>query len=1137
MKSKIYKIMGVTLALVLALSLFGMFVPANQAEVEAQGYVPNQWNVYPTPVPGPPRKLLPGEDIADIAVANDGKTVWAALALGVWNPVTRTTSEGRIWSTIATLATTPNFAGPGAKLVAVAPDDPTVAAVVATSAGPDGTPGTADDCDGIFYTANNGATWSFMGDTSPWGGANEIITDIAIGPARSGPLLGRDIVISTANILQNTFGDIYVVTGPIWQSLSAGPDQILGNADDLWGAGVGTAFDFTSLAMAPNWLGDRVVVAVGSGNGGLIADTNDTSGVTGDTHLFMFNVAPLDTSPPGPATVIPPSPVTIEAAGSDSPPELWVGAWPPPAFTPPSGIVCSSIVLPSDWDSTTAMGRRTWVGWTSVNPAAPPPTYSDDVYRIDNSSVRKLELAAQVSINSLAYSGTIASGVLFAGERVGAAGTAPAMVWYTDDPQSSVPTWQYSFKPPTGALGAGADTTAGTFDDPNVIVAVAPDFPESQKVYAATNDGAATTDSAFSVSWNGGVSFNQTGLIDTPAPTLRDIMPVPDGSVIFLATDDGLGSVSLWKSEVVPPDVDTWDRVLLVPAAGANPFGSPASQIRISPEWSDDHTIYWFDTGAGSAGLIMRSVDGSDVFATRASPVGIADATVESKDVLYVGDVGSNLVRRSTNGAWFFDLPIGAAVAAVNNINMLPSYPEKPVPGNLVVGGTLGGVCISLNGGQSFIPLGPGVPGGTLQQVIGDVDWANNSTVYAGDINGTGIWRFQFGTSTAWESIDNLAAGLPGPDNIVPSLDDIPAPIAVTGLAMSSGILYGSFFEPTLPYSGAERSLVPDIPVIAAWLFQSMDVGSAGTRFNTAPSALRTAETEDAVHLYAIDTLGNALFGYNDTMAKAKPDLDVPDVVPIDSVTGRNTQFIIKWPQVSNATNFQVEIYSDPACSQLVTWAGAPAPAPVAWAASDPLSPAWVVLANTPGLLAGQEYFVKARARNQMPGDAINSPWSSVYRFEVQAGERVEVSYLGVQPLGPACGATDAPVSPGFTWSPYGGATRYEFQLANDAGFTDIVAEAKVSATGYKYEGTLTEGATYFWRVRGIEPSVTDWSPVCSFTVAKAPPPPVVVEEAPPPPPAPEPVVTPAIIWAIIGIGAILVIAVIVLIVRTRRAA
>jgi hypothetical protein len=326
--------------------------------------------------------------------------------------------------------------------------------------------------------------------------------------------------------------------------------------------------------------------------------------------------------------------------------------------------------------------------------------------------------------------------------------------------------------------------------------------------------------------------------------------------------------------------------------------------------------------------------------------------------------------------------------------------------------------------------------------------------------------------------------------------------------------------------SAVERSLVPAIPVITNWTFESMNVGSAAATFNTVPSALRVGG--GSVNLWSIDTAANALMTYEDTMATLVPELNVPDEVPIDSVTGRNSQFTISWPAMSNATTFEVEIHADPACTQRIIGSGA------AFIPPNPLSPAWVVAPNQ--LSAGKEYFVRARARNQTPNDAIRSNWSSVFRFAVQAGERVEVSYLGVQPIGPECGSTSAPVSPGFTWSPYGGATRYEFQLANDANFTDIIDEAKVSATGYKYEGTLTKGATYFWRARGIEPTTTDWSPVCSFTVKEEAPPPVVVEPTPPAPPPPEPIVSDVMIWAIVGIGVVLVIAVIVLIVRTRRA-
>ena len=312
-----------------------------------------------------------------------------------------------------------------------------------------------------------------------------------------------------------------------------------------------------------------------------------------------------------------------------------------------------------------------------------------------------------------------------------------------------------------------------------------------------------------------------------------------------------------------------------------------------------------------------------------------------------------------------------------------------------------------------------------------------------------------------------------------------------------------------------------------------MDVPAPATwTFNTVPSALR-ATGGSTTTLWSINTAANALLAYDDTMALAKPTLTVPDVVPFDPIDGRNTEFTVTWAPFSNAIRYQVDIYTDPACTQRVETTGTVAPF---YLPPNTGKPTWVVERNT--LVAGRDYFIRIRARNQMPGDGIRSPWSSVYRFSVAGGERVEVSYLGPQPLGPAAGAINVPIDgPGFTWSPYAQATRYEFQLAKDSGFTDIVAETKTSATGYKYAGKLTNASTYFWRVRGIEPTTTDWSPVASFTTEKKPVPPVVVEPPAPPPPAPPPVVTPAIIWAIIAIGAILVIAVIVLIIRTRRVA
>jgi hypothetical protein len=289
-------------------------------------------------------------------------------------------------------------------------------------------------------------------------------------------------------------------------------------------------------------------------------------------------------------------------------------------------------------------------------------------------------------------------------------------------------------------------------------------------------------------------------------------------------------------------------------------------------------------------------------------------------------------------------------------------------------------------------------------------------------------------------------------------------------------------------------------------------------------------------------TLGT-LMAYEDTMALADVQVTVPEEVEAslaELARGWNAQFTISWDLISNATDYEVQIATDPGITSVVVTsapfgAGLPPPGlPPPWyIPPNPLTPTFVVGEGM--LVAGSDYFVRVRIRDQIPNDAIRTNWSSVFRFSVEGGERVEVSYLGAQPLGPVPGATGVPLSPGFTWSPYADATRYEFKLARDAAMTDLLAEAKVSATGYKYDGTLEYATVYFWVVRAIEPTTTDWSPVASFTTEKKPapppPPPVVVET---PPPA-EPVVSQTMIYVIIGVGVVLVIAVIVLIVRTRR--
>lgn len=192
---------------------------------------------------------------------------------------------------------------------------------------------------------------------------------------------------------------------------------------------------------------------------------------------------------------------------------------------------------------------------------------------------------------------------------------------------------------------------------------------------------------------------------------------------------------------------------------------------------------------------------------------------------------------------------------------------------------------------------------------------------------------------------------------------------------------------------------------------------------------------------------------------------------------------------------------------------------------------------------------------------------------------------------------TGIPLNTGFEWTPATGATSYNFQVSTVPTFATTVASQTGLTSTVSGGVALTSNTTYFWRVQAVNaggssawatgtfttagaasgtttpppavtvnvtpqapvinvapPNVTVQPPAVTInppqvTVA-APPPanvtvnPPTVNVAPPPPanvqvnvPESGPIIPTYILWTIILIGAVLVIALIVLIVRTRRVA
>jgi len=109
------------------------------------------------------------------------------------------------------------------------------------------------------------------------------------------------------------------------------------------------------------------------------------------------------------------------------------------------------------------------------------------------------------------------------------------------------------------------------------------------------------------------------------------------------------------------------------------------------------------------------------------------------------------------------------------------------------------------------------------------------------------------------------------------------------------------------------------------------------------------------------------------------------------------------------------------------------------------------------------------------------------------------------------------PRTPGFSWMGFPDTTKYEFILARDADFAQVVVREELPSTAYQYWGNLNWGTDYFWQVRALEPVPSERA-TGVFTV--------VQEPEPATPAAPS---TPLWIWIVIGILTLLDIAIIVL--------
>ena len=615
--------------------------------------------------------------------------------------------------------------------------------------------------------------------------------------------------------------------------------------------------------------------------------------------------------------------------------------------------------------------------------------------------------------------------------------------------------------------------------------------------------GTSGNESAFAVSANSGETFNDISLIDTSLTNVSDVAVSADGRTVYLATDDGT-DLSLWRR------ASSWERVL-------SKRGTVNFIVRITPD--AHHEIYLAQKGGKT--IYYNRDRGETKWVINTCRIEIQDLTIESAEVVYALSSEGEVTRSNSAGsAWSAaeptDLDSGATIVSVS-------------AGTLLVGSEDGYVAYSTDGNSSWTKISEVIQKGAGSvQVVADRDFATNRRIYAAsDKAGQNIVRGTMSAGTNWSDIFQRRVNG-----------------GVYGLAVDEGTLYALEYSPDSNQSILWRCLSPTSATheSSSWnSYATTGTADADKRvfLNATPRALKGSS---GGRLWAVNTNGpNKLYSFTDVLAELTLKAPANEFTnPVNKVTGIANEMVFSWSRALGATEYKLYIAYDEDFTAIVT------------AVTIVSDQSLVIVKVGPeqtgdtrvNFAAGTKYYWRVKITNP-----LYSPYSWTRSFSNES----LVAHV-VELLVPANGGTGISQKPSFSWSPLAGVTEYRFVLSDNVSLTPPVVDVKVGSGGFAVTRELDYGKTYYWAVKPVAPAEGNWSALANFTVKKKPvepAPPLVIEQVPPPvidlpaplplspprivflpaPASPEPT-TPAYIWAITVVGAILVLAVVALIIR-----
>jgi len=799
----------------------------------------------------------------------------------------------------------------------------------------------------------------------------------------------------------------------------------------------------------------------------------------------------------------------------------------------------AGINTPFDYSSEVAQ-RYVWVNVNYLE--GTPPVAVGKIFRVKNKSVIPInqQVEGMPWLSGVSYFGYISEGKAIAslfGDGTGAlTDCCEGVQVYRNDSITDMDIcclpWDVACKPPTGRF---------------IMAAF---YMSPDKAYAVSLFGTSYDESAWSVSFDDGDTWNQLSLVNTQIDYLSDVAVSPDCNKTMLVSvnlDSGCECDSVWLYADDLPEAEEYSGHWL--RTWCDQLGDEQhGLLRLAPEETTGDTVYLVDRGTST--LYWNELETLACWKKRSATTivnTIVDLAAQDESTIYALDVSGSVAMSDDHGAapsW--DKAVDSKVSSGWTIAVLGD--------DILVGGQDGDVSYSDDGGATFTELKPGLKDG-LVTVAFDSYFDANDTVYAAifvDPTDGGVYRWVIDESTAWRDLKAEPSTF---DLIGTGLTTDSHTIGFTGLvldraagnpksgAATGGVLYASYVAQVGGdlVTGAARNLRPAAELCceeADWDYLIQGLTADAEAFYVMPKALKicgclTADSNSK--LFAIDGIyaGNGpgydiakgldgtVWSFEDCYAKAAPALTSPAddaLIPADPCTCINLEVILRWDRQCDACSYDIQIALDEDFTELVVLALSEDPEE--YTPPKAKDPTYVIARGD--LNCDNTYYWRVRSADAETGQIIHSWWSDAQSFRVAPGPGT-----GIVMITPEAGATDVPITNiAFTWDITSSADNYEWVLSENADLS-AAEETKTALTEARctFTGTLEYETPYYWTVTAYKDGNSVDQATSTFTtVAEA------VDGGVTPLAE-----TPVWVWVVIAIGAVLVIVVIVLIFRTRR--